>query len=394
MFMLEEFFMSGIGSAVKAFFLLLIAFVVAEIVKGLVKKMLQTGKISAALGKIGSADEASGIVSYICRLAYFLVFLLFVPSIFAAVGVDSVAAPITGLLNQVWSFLPKLLAAGIVLFVGFLIARLVRELLIPLFQRLQLDKLQEKSGVQLPDSGRLSATLAYIVYVLILIPVVIVALQVLDIEAISAPAVHMLSIVFDFIPSFVIGLLLILVGCVIGNFIGEIVRRIIAATGFDGKLSALMGEQGGRFVLSAAAGMTVRVVLIIFFVVQGLNVLQLEVLTEIGTAVIGYLPNVLAAVILIALCLVLGSIAERGLKESGYGSLALLSRWAIMLLGCFMILNQLKVAPVIVNSAFILIVAALAVAFALAFGVGGREFAAGLLKRLMQKLDESKKSEP
>ena len=97
-----------------------------------------------------------------------------------------VSSPILNLLNTLWGYLPNLLAAVLVLWVGFFIARLVRELLVPVFDRLKVDTLQEKAGIQVSDTGRLYHTLAYIVYALILIPVIIAALQVLNIEAVLA----------------------------------------------------------------------------------------------------------------------------------------------------------------------------------------------------------------
>ena len=77
-----------------------------------------------------------------------IVFLLFVPGIFGALGVESIANPISQMLNTIFAFLPNILGAAIILIVGILVARLVRSLLIPLFAKIKVDKLQEKFGIK------------------------------------------------------------------------------------------------------------------------------------------------------------------------------------------------------------------------------------------------------
>ena len=261
---LQSSFSTGVGAVIKAVLLLVLAVVVATVVQTLVQKLLAGKKVSGFLAKV-DGNEPGSTAGFIGKLAYLIVFLLFVPGIMGALKADSVAQPVLGLLNKIWNFVPNVLAAVIVLLVGSSIARLVRQLLVPVFQKLKVDRLQEKAGLTVPDSAKLSNTLSYVVYVLILIPVIITALQVLDIRVISDPAVSMLNVVFNKIPS------------------------IIAAA--------------------------------------------------------------------------------------------------------FMGLNQLGIASVIVNSAFILILAALAVAFAVAFGIGGRDFAAKTLEKLSDKLETSAKPE-
>ena len=305
----------------------------------------------------------------------------------SALGAESIAQPILNLLTTVWGYVPNILAAAIVLVIGFLIAKLVRQLLIPVFSRIRVDKLQEKAGIQVPEVAKLSNTLAYLVYVLILIPVIIVALQVLNIRAISEPAISTLGMVFDFIPNIIVAALIIGVGAIIGKFAGQIVKRLIAATGVDQKLTELTDGKTERFVLSKVVGVAVEVVIIVFFCVEGLSVLQLSVLTGIGTAVIGYLPNVLASLIILVVAVFVARMAEKALKKTGFDAYTLLVRIAIFAIAAFMILNQLGIASKIVNSAFILILAALAVAFAVAFGIGGREFAANTLKKLSDKAE-------
>lgn len=384
---------SGAWAVVSAVLILVAAFVVATIVKALVMKLLNKGKVSAVLEKADTAgsDSKSGTTKdFIGKLVFLLVFLLFVPAIFNVLGLSSITSPINGLLNTVWSYVPNVVAAVIVLVVGFMIAKLVRQLLIPLFDKLSVNKLQEKAGIEVSGADKLSGTLAYIVYVLILIPTIVMALEVLRINVITVPAVNMLNTIFAFIPSIFVGLVLIIIGCMIGKFAGQIVTKLIASAGLDAKLSALVDDKS-KIVLSKFVGTVTNVVVVIFFVVEGINVLKLKVLTDIGADIIGYMPAVLGAVVVFAVAYIASAAAEKALRKNGMNVTAIVAKCAILAVAAFMVLSQLGIAEDLVNSAFKLIVAALAVAFAIAFGVGGKDFASHTLKKLEDNMEKKDK---
>ena len=380
--------LGGVGSIVAAALTLVIAFVVAAIVKSLVLKLIDKTKLQGILAKADAQDKPGSAKEFIGKLVYLLVFLLFVPGIFSALGLGSVMAPISNILNTIWGYVPNLVAAAIVLMVGNLIAKLVRQLLVPVFDKMNINKLQEKAGIEVKNADKLSNTLAYIVYVLILIPTVIMALNVLNITVISVPAVSMLNSVISFIPNIVIGLVIIVIGCMIGKLVGQIVTQLISSAGLDAKLQGLLDEKSQKFVLSKVTGGVVYAAVVIFFVVEGLNVLKLDVLTEVGASVIAYMPKALAAVLILAAALIVSSMAEKALRRNGMTTYAVVAKAAIIVAGVFMILSELGIASSIVNDTFHLTVLAIAVAFAIAFGIGGREFAAKALKKLEDKKEE------
>ena len=380
--------LGGVGSIVAAALTLVIAFVVAAIVKSLVLKLIDKTKLQGILAKADAQDKPGSAKEFIGKLVYLLVFLLFVPGIFSALGLGSVMAPISNILNTIWGYVPNLVAAAIVRMVGNLIAKLVRQLLVPVFDKMNINKLQEKAGIEVKNADKLSNTLAYIVYVLILIPTVIMALNVLNITVISVPAVSMLNSVISFIPNIVIGLVIIVIGCMIGKLVGQIVTKLIASAGLDAKLQGLLDEKSQKFVLSKVTGGVVYAAVVIFFVVEGLNVLKLDVLTEVGASVIAYMPKALAAVLILAAALIVSSMAEKALRRNGMTTYAVVAKAAIIVAGVFMILSELGIASSIVNDTFHLTVLAIAVAFAIAFGIGGREFAAKALKKLEDKKEE------
>ncbi|MFA1014269.1 mechanosensitive ion channel [Dubosiella newyorkensis] len=391
-----EFFNSGFGTALKAILVLILAFVVAAIAKSLIEKLLKHTKLADLKRTDKNGQENTGMktIELIGKLVQLIVFLLFVPGIFEILGMTQVTAPILALLNTVWGYVPNILFAIIILWIGFYIAKLVRELLVPILNKLEVNRLQKIAGIQVNEQGELSNTLAYIVYVLILIPVIISALSVLNIRAISDPAIAMLSTVFNYIPSILAALIIIVIGWILAKFIGNIITRLIESSGLDAKLAELTGTKNPTFSLSNVTGKTVEVILVIFFIVESFATLHLGVLTSIGTSIIAYMPYALAAFIIFAICVLIGSIVSNVFKKNGHPAVGSMFKYLIYVIGGFMILNQLGIARTLVDSTFILIVAALAVAFAIAFGVGGRDFAKSVLAELQVKIKKEELKAP
>ncbi|WP_304957552.1 mechanosensitive ion channel [Dubosiella newyorkensis] len=391
-----EFFNSGFGTALKAILVLILAFVVAAIAKSLIEKLLKHTKLADLKRTDKNGQENTGMktIELIGKLVQLIVFLLFVPGIFEILGMTQVTAPILALLNTVWGYVPNILFAIIILWIGFYIAKLVRELLVPILNKLEVNRLQKIAGIQVNEQGELSNTLAYIVYVLILIPVIISALSVLNIRAISDPAIAMLSTVFNYIPSILAALIIIVIGWILAKFIGNIITRLIESSGLDAKLAELTGTKNPTFSLSNVTGKTVEVILVIFFIVESFATLHLGVLTSIGTSIIAYMPYALAAFIIFAICVLIGNIVSNVFKKNGHPAVGSMFKYLIYVIGGFMILNQLGIARTLVDSTFILIVAALAVAFAIAFGVGGRDFAKSVLAELQVKIKKEELKAP
>ena len=287
----------GMMGVVKAILLLVLAYFIASAVRSMLKALLN--KTGFCKSQQDGAKKES-IVEYIGDIAYLFVMLLFVPGIFSALGASTIATPILDMMRSIWSFLPNLLGAGIVLMLGNLVAKLIRQLLAPALKKANVDKLQEKLGCETPSEVSLSETLAYLVYVLILIPVIIAALQVLKLDVLTAPATVMLQEILTYVPRVAAALFVAGLGVVLGRLVSQIVTRLIAASGADEKVKEFIGETSYKFSLSGIVGSILNGVIVILFTVQGVNLLKLEILTKVGTAIIGYLPNILAAVLVMA----------------------------------------------------------------------------------------------
>ena len=123
------------------------------------------------------------------------------------------------------------------------------------------------------------------------------------------------------------------------------------------------------------------------------NVIELDVLTNIGKAIIGYLPYAVSGILMLGLAILLANYVQKIILKSFPESkaTALLVKVLIIILGVFITLYQLGIASQLVNTAFLIILGAFGVAFAVTFGLGGREFASHMLNKVENKIDEKSK---
>ncbi|MGA7936233.1 MAG: mechanosensitive ion channel, partial [Kovacikia sp.] len=144
-----------------------------------------------------------------------------------------------------------------------------------------------------------------------------------------------------------------------------------------------VGPGGITRTPSEIVGIIVLVGIVLFGTVAATNVLNFEALTLIVSGILVVFGQVLAGVVVFAVGLYLANLAFNLIASSGGNQariLAQTARIAIIALVTAMALQQMGIASNIVNLAFGLLLGAIAVAIALAFGLGGRDVAAEQLR--------------
>jgi hypothetical protein len=392
----------AIPHILKAALLLAAAWVIASLLAAFVRRIGKSGNVQRTLTKVNAAKTEADAVNTIDRaakLVFYFTFFLFLPGILSALEIDGIAGPFAGMMEKMLAFLPKLFAAALILFIGWFIARLVRDLVTGFLQTAGAERLTARLGLgNLFEGTSLSAVIGTIVYILILIPTVISALERLEVRGISEPAIAMLNDILTMLPNILVAIVLILVGLWLGRWTGQIVTRMLERMGINSLLKSMGIGKGTRsnpaIAFSQSIGKLVYILIVFLFAVEALQVVQLDFLVTLGTGVIAYLPHVLAALVILAVGLYVGSLAEKlvaGLINGpSFRLLSSVAKYAVIAVSLFMALDQLGVAHSIVNAAFILILGGLALAFGLSFGLGGRELAAKYLRKLDEKVEENK----
>ena len=190
-----------------------------------------------------AAAPARPVARALGEIVYWLVFLLFLPGILSALGIEGMLAPLLVMLNRLLGFLPNLLAAGVILAVGWFVARLVQRIVAGLLAALGVDALADRLGIgRALGNQRLSGLLGAIVYVLLLIPVLLAALNALNLDALTLPVSNMLNTLLAALPNLFAAALLLAIAYVGGRLIGGLVANLLAATFAANALVHLAGH--------------------------------------------------------------------------------------------------------------------------------------------------------
>lgn len=204
-----------------------------------------------------------------------------------------------------------------------------------------------------------------------------------------------------FIPNLVIAIVIFIVGWLIGVGFGRVVAQIISSLRIDHALRSTGLEQllaRAGFTLSSGkfVGFLVEWFFIIVFLVASLDVLHLTTVNLfISNVILGYLPQVIVAVLILLVAAVVADSAEKVVKGSAKaasvhsaGLLGKVARYAIWIFAFLAAFEQLNVATAFIQTLFMGIVIAISLAVGLAFGLGGQQSAARYLDRLQSDIKE------
>jgi hypothetical protein len=375
--------------------LLLIAWIVASVLKFAISRVLTAAKIDERLGSSAALEEEKRVplAQTLGNAVYWLVFLLFLPAVLSALELEGLLQPVQGMINQILGFLPNIFAAGLILAIGWFVARIVQQIVTNLLAAIGADRLSERVGLA-PALGKqqLSGLLGLVVYVLILIPVLIAALNALALEAITRPASNMLNAILEAIPSIFAATLVVLIAYVVGRVVAGLIANLLTGVGFNAILARLgLGQEPveGERTPSEIVGYLVLVAIMLFAAIEASRLLGFVLLADLVTQFTAFAGQVVLGLIIFAIGLYLANLAARTVRASGAaqaGLLALASRVSILVLAGAMALRQMGLANEIINLAFGLLLGAIAVAVALAFGLGGREAAAREVEGWLQSI--------
>ena len=306
--------------------------------------------------------------------------------ILTVLGLGSVAGPIDSLLENFIEFIPRLVGAGLIFFIGMMVARIVRDIVQTTLQTVDFDKWANRGGVDtVTGNHAISKTVATIVYALIVIFVAIMALDVLDIRAISEPASDMLRMIFYAIPNIIGAAILLGIGYLISKFVVQILKEVLPGLGVDRAL-AETGMVGTSTTASGIIARVVQIAIILFFAIAATRLLGFPELTSILDQLLELGGRVIFGAVVIAFGFFIANLLARLIGgESGEGTAALIVKWATIVLFVFMGLQFTGIGGMIPGTALTILVAGVSVAFALAFGLGGRQWAA----RKLEELDDS-----
>jgi len=379
-----------------------IGWIFANLVKVGLKKLLDRTQLDE---KLSEDVGVSPISQNISEIVYWLILLLFLPIVLSILGLNGLLFPVQNMVNEVVLYLPNIFIAGVIVFVGYILAKIVRGILEGLVRSLDLQSQAQKIG--LFKNSNLAQVLGSFVFAIVIITALIIAFEALGIDSISQPATAMLYEIMNAIPQIIAAGLILIIAYVVSRFVANLVVDVVAGTGVDDILEKLDIQRFlGSTKISCVVGYLIVFFTMLFAVSEAANRLGLEQVSLLISMFIQFGANILlGAVILVIgfwLANLVANIVQRGEYQSSLW-LASLVRVLIMGLVIAMGLKAMGIADSIVNLAFGLTLGAVAVAFALAFGLGGRQPAERILSDLIDcakkqakqpNTDQTLKTEP
>jgi hypothetical protein len=416
-----------------------VAWAIATIVKLITVRGLRAARLDERLDQQppGATRPPNQVLlsDTIGNALYWFIFLLFLIPILDTLGLQQALQPIEGLVSEILSALPNILVAGIIAAAGWLLATVVRRIVTNLLISTGIDQAGARFGLRTTAGGQsLSGIIGTIVYVLILIPVAIAALQQLQIRAISDPAISMLQQILNALPLIFTAALILILAYFLGRFVADLVTNILTSIGFNNIFSVLglptlrrrsaapspAYEQPGAIppppttgqptvlqteptpTISARTpaeivGIIVFVGIMLFATVTAVNILGIPALTTLVSGIIVIFGRIIAGLVVFAIGLFLANLAYNIITSSGDRQAQILgqiARVAIITLVSAMSLQQIGIAQDIVNLAFGLLFGAIAVACAIAFGLGGREIAGQQVREILESFKQQRNLPP
>ncbi|MFK5634097.1 mechanosensitive ion channel [Ornithinimicrobium sp. LYQ103] len=410
-----------------ALVILVVTWALARLVKWAITKLVTRVRFLQRESDGGeSLGEAFG------QIASLLVWLFGLIAVLQVFDLDRVLTPIEGMLDGILTYLPNIIGAAFVFFIGYIIAKIVREITQTALDSAGLDHAVSRfnTGSDTPQpterrtttapeghdssddvssgatasgatttstrtsasgsSTRLSSVVANLVFAVILIVVGIAALQILGISAISGPAEQMLGTILDAIPRIIAAAVLLGIGYVVARFAGQLLETTLRGLGAD-RASADLGIVPQGRSASSILGRLAQLAILLFFAVMAAQVLNFPVITNILEEILALGGRVLFGGAIIAAGVIIAGMLRRTI---GGGTAGTVIYWSTTVLFVAMGLTYMGIADSIINLAFGAVVIGAAAAAALAYGIGGREAAARSLRKVETKVGPSTSGDP
>ena len=387
-----------IGPIVLIFLAWALASVLRSLLRGALERLNLDARVTAQTER---PDEKQLPLSQtLSEAVYWLVFLFFLPAILSPLGLDGLLAPVQNLVDKLLAFLPQVLAAGLILAVGWFVARIVQRIVTSLLVAIGADSFGESIGLSRAlGKQQLSNLLGTVLYVLILIPVLIAALEALAIESITRPASQMLNTMLMAIPNVFAACLVLAIAYMVGKVVAGLVANLLSAVGFDfivARIGFSKTQMEGQRSPSVVAGNLVLIVLMLFATAEAAELMGFDVVGKLMSQFLVFGSRVIMGLIILGVGMYLAGVAHSTVSASTASQARILAngaRLAILVLTGAMALREMGLANEIINLAFGMTVGAIAVAIALAFGLGARDTAARQVEEWREQLNSGREKQ-
>ncbi len=359
--------------------ILIIGWFIAKMISGFFGRLVS----KTGLQERAKLDPNSiNLATTVKKLTYYILMTIVLLVVLETMGISDVLDPLKEMVNKFLAFIPNIVAAGIIGFAGYVIASIASELIGVASSA--VEGLSQKLGMGDLNITKLIKQLAFLI---VFIPILVAAIDALKIDAISGPAKMMLGELIGAIPNIIAAVLILTIFYIGGKYITQILAQLLRNLGADElpaklKISSLMGGQ----TLSSLAANVAFFFIVFTGLITAVEKLEFVKLTNILRDIFAITGQLAFGLLILAIGNFIANIAYDALSRSTDGAfLASIARFAILGLFLAISLRTMGIANDIVNLAFGLTLGSVAVAVALAFGLGGREAAGRQMEYILKK---------
>jgi hypothetical protein len=369
-------------NTIAAIAILIIGWLIAGFLKRLIGKLMKRTGVDDKLnaGKMP-------LSKFVAKLVYFLIMIFVFMLALSKLGMTSVLDPVKNLLNSFLTYVPNIVGAGLVGYIGYMLATIISELV-----GLSGDTIQNLvPKFKLPENIDLVNILKKVVFIFIFIPLLITALNILNMEAISEPATEMLSQFFNAIPRIIVAVIILILFVVGGKFIASLITDLLESF----KLNSLLDKMklkglSSKANISKAIGNIAFFFIVLFGLMTAIEKLEFSKLTEILNTIVGVSGNILFGLVILIVGNWLGGIAHDSVAKNGNNKfVASIIRVCVLAIFLAMGLKTMGIGDEIINMAFGITLGTVAITIALSFGLGGRAAAGKQMERILGKFNSN-----
>src|ERR687894_458285 len=205
-----------------------------------------------------------------------------------------------------------------------------------------------------------------------------------------------LSTFLEYIPQLIGAILILIVGYIVARILQAVVARLLQAIGFDrwmehGGIKQFFDRAQTRETPATVLGRLVFWLVFIIAITMAADALGIRQVSEVLGQLIAYIPSIIAAILILVLAALLANFLA-GIVRGATGSdlLSNIARYAIIVYAAFAAITELGIAVQLTAPTFLIILGAVALAAAIAFGWGGRDVAKDIVEKAYERRDEAK----
>jgi len=361
---------------------LVIGLILASVVSRLVKSAFRKTNVDERLA--AKMDFSFNIGDFIAKIVHYVLVLFVLLLVLEMMGLTSVLDPLRDMLGKFFGAIPNLIQAGLIGFIGYVIAKICSEMVSLISD--PVESFSSRIGFENPRS--LVNVLKQVVFIFIFLPMLIMALDALGMESISRPISDMFSNMLNAIPNIIAAAIIIGVFYFVGRFLVGFLTDLLRNLGVDSFPQKLgFGSVLGTTSMSVIIGNVVFFFLMFAGVISALEKLEMHTITTILNDVMHIAGRVFFGLVILIAGSFVANLASRAMASSD-AWLASLVKFAVLGIFLAFALHTMGIAQSIVNMAFGFTLGAVAVAFALSFGLGGREAAGKQMQQFFDKINK------